>query len=222
MLVFSSAEMTKTFFPKERPFHFRSYRSRTRPALVSKSGSRGKIQQRCCQGRMASSCSQRHSVLPLILATQPCCCTKCVSSETLHRANGCSWWAGNSQASALIRTTSSGGKRPGAPRSRLLLESGQPFGEEPLAPKTDDLPPRIQSLRDLVIRHAFRREQDHPRAHNLKVWQRIFGGAGGEFLFLLRAQRDGEWTRSWHAECAILHVAKLNDSSNACELNTLA
>ena len=27
-----------------------------------KSGSRGKIQLRCCQGRMASSCSQRHTV----------------------------------------------------------------------------------------------------------------------------------------------------------------
>src|SRR5438105_1082291 len=37
-----------------------------RPALRAKSGSRGKIQVRCCQGRIASSCSHRQIVLPLI------------------------------------------------------------------------------------------------------------------------------------------------------------
>ena len=39
-----------------------SYRSRTRQALASKSGSRGKIQLRWVQGRMASSVSHRHKV----------------------------------------------------------------------------------------------------------------------------------------------------------------
>src|SRR5229473_2392764 len=39
-----------------------------RPALAAKSGSRGKIQLRCCQGRRASAFSQRHRVVPLISA----------------------------------------------------------------------------------------------------------------------------------------------------------
>ena len=40
-----------------------------RPALPAKSGSRGKIQLRCCQGRRASALSQRQSVVPLTWAT---------------------------------------------------------------------------------------------------------------------------------------------------------
>ena len=41
------------------------------PALSAKSGSRGKIQLRWYHGRIASSCNQRHSVLPLMEATRP-------------------------------------------------------------------------------------------------------------------------------------------------------
>src|SRR5258708_6734598 len=54
-----------------------SYKSRTRPALAAKSGSRGKIQLRCCQGRRASAFSQRHRVVPLISASKPCATTSC-------------------------------------------------------------------------------------------------------------------------------------------------
>ena len=42
-----------------------------RPALVANSGSRGKIQLRYRQRRMASSWSHRHTVLLLIVATMP-------------------------------------------------------------------------------------------------------------------------------------------------------
>src|SRR5437763_1834104 len=59
MLVFSSAERTNSLAPSLRPFQMRWYKSKMPPALASKSGSRGKIQQRCCQGRMASSLSHR-------------------------------------------------------------------------------------------------------------------------------------------------------------------
>lgn len=41
------------------------------PGFAAKSGSRGKIQKRCCQGRMASSCNQRQTVVPLMAATMP-------------------------------------------------------------------------------------------------------------------------------------------------------
>ncbi len=42
-----------------------------RPVLAAKSGSRGKIQLRCRQGRSASALSQHHKVAPLISATNP-------------------------------------------------------------------------------------------------------------------------------------------------------
>ena len=72
-----------------------------RPALTLKSGARGKIQQRCCHGRMASSCSQRYTVLLLMLATMPARRTSRVTSAMLMRDNGSPGLAGNSQASAL-------------------------------------------------------------------------------------------------------------------------
>ena len=98
----------------------RPYRSRIRPALASNCGSRGKIQQRCCQGRIASSCSQRQTVLSLIRATNPECSACRATSATLSRDNGRPKVAGSSQASALISTLISGGKargRPGRARS---------------------------------------------------------------------------------------------------------
>ena len=63
-LVFSSALITKSSACRGWPSHSRAYRSRIRLAFAAKSGSRGKIQARCCQGRMASSWSHRHTVLP--------------------------------------------------------------------------------------------------------------------------------------------------------------
>src|SRR5262252_4873231 len=63
--------MTKSRAFRARPCQTRSYRSRMRPALTAKSGSRGKIQMRCRQGRSASALSQRHKVAPLISATNP-------------------------------------------------------------------------------------------------------------------------------------------------------
>src|SRR5205823_1663267 len=88
------------------------YKSRMRPALASKSGSRGKIQQRCCQGRMASSLSHRQRVVSLREAASPQERTWAPSSATLQRERGAPTRLGNSQAIALTCTTSSGGKNP--------------------------------------------------------------------------------------------------------------
>lgn len=52
--LFSSGEMTKSSSLRGRPRHWRWYRSKMRPALAAKSGSRGKIQLRWRHGRMAS------------------------------------------------------------------------------------------------------------------------------------------------------------------------
>src|SRR6266545_6935171 len=62
MEVFSSAEMTYSSPSSGAPSNSRAYRSSTRAAFRSKSGSRGKIQDRKVQGRMASSASHRQMV----------------------------------------------------------------------------------------------------------------------------------------------------------------
>ena len=95
------------------PSHTLSYKSRIRPAFSAKWGSRGKTQQRCCQGRMASSWSQRQTVVLLMLATNPDWRTWAARSALIHREMGNPKVAGNSQAKALTSTTTSGGKRPG-------------------------------------------------------------------------------------------------------------
>src|SRR4030042_820740 len=85
-----------------------------RDALAAKKGSRGKIQHRCCQGLIASSESQRQTVLALIRATSPVRRASAATSVTLIRESGIPRDAGSSQAMALTWTTSSGGKNPRA------------------------------------------------------------------------------------------------------------
>ena len=82
-------------------FQTLSYRSRIRLAFVAKCGSRGKIQQRCCQGRMASWFSQRHTVLSLMVATKPDRRTSPATSAVLHRERGRACFLGDSQTKAL-------------------------------------------------------------------------------------------------------------------------
>jgi len=134
MLVFSSVEMTNSSSRSGLPCQERAYRSRIRPALAWKCGSRGKIQQRCCHGRIASSCNHRQTVLSLMRATSPDCCAYRATSATLNRDSGKPSVAGNSQASALISTVSSGGKSPGASWACSFVEARQSILEEALAP----------------------------------------------------------------------------------------
>ena len=96
MLVFSSAESTNSSSRNGGFCQTPSYRSNKRPALAAKSGSRGKIQQRCCQGLSAVSCSQRHTVASLMVATKPDWQAWRASSDTLQRASGTLCWLGNS------------------------------------------------------------------------------------------------------------------------------
>jgi len=66
MLVFSSALTTQSAGSSGRPSHRPAYRSRTRPAFAANCGSRGVIQERCCQGFRASVSRMRQIVLALI------------------------------------------------------------------------------------------------------------------------------------------------------------
>src|SRR5450756_2540228 len=140
-----------------------------RPALKANCGSRGKIQQRCCHGRIASAWSQRQTVLSLMVATNPNCRACCATSATLNRDNGEPRFAGNSHARALICTTTSGGKSPGATRARLILQPRQALFEKALAPQAHDFAPRMQGRRDLVVAQALGREEDHLGANDLII-----------------------------------------------------
>ena len=170
-----------------------------RAALAWKLGSRGKIQQRCCHGRIASSCNQRHTVLSLMRATKPERRACRATSATLSLDKGKPNVAGNSQARALISTVSSGGKDPRASRARSLLEARQSFLEEALAPLADHLAPRGQARSDLVVVHAAGGHENHLGANNLEVRQRIFCRSAIQLCGFRRRQCDVERAFPWHA-----------------------
>src|SRR5438309_6191590 len=126
-----------------------------RPALAAKSGSRGKIQLRCLQGRSASALSQRHKVAPLISAISPWVITSRRISERDSRESGSCKRCGSSQASALTWTTTLGGKAGGTPASRLRLKTGKARQGESLAPLADNLAWGVQASGDDIVGEAF-------------------------------------------------------------------
>jgi len=169
MLVFSSAEMTKSSLFKGFPCHWRSYRSRMRPALIANCGSRGNIHVRCCQGRMASSLSHRHTVLSLIVATKPTLRTYRAMSAVLHRDKGTPVVAGSSHASAFTSITTSGGEDPGAPRAVSIIEPRHSLVEESLSPETDHFASGIQPLGDFIVAQSFVCQEDDLCPLNQKI-----------------------------------------------------
>ena len=189
MLVFSSVEMTNSSSRRGLPCQRRSYRSRMRPALSWKCGSRGKIQQRCCHGRIASSCSQRHTVLSLMRATSPERSAWRATSAALSRDRGRPSVAGSSQASALISTVSSGGKGPRASRAGSFFQARQSLLEEALAPPADDLASRVQAGGDLVVVPALGGHEDHLGPNDLEIRQRILPHPTLQLLSLI----DDRW-----------------------------
>ena len=121
----------------------------------------------------------------------------------LHRENGRPARAGNSQASALTATTTSGGKSPGATRAGMILETGQALFEKALAPEGHDLPPGVQTPGDRVIGAAFGRQEDHLGADDLKMGSRIGRGSPLQHPCFLSRQDDLIGTGSRHRSVAI-------------------
>src|ERR1700674_1223168 len=169
MLVFSSAEITKSSAPNGAPSQMRWYRSRTGLALAAKLGSRGKTQLRCCQGRRASLLSQRHNVAPLISATRPCEITCCRISSMERRDRGSPRRCGSSQASALTWTTRLGGKAGFTPAARLRLQARHACERKSLAPLAHDLARCIQAGGDDVIGQSLIREKDDLSANHITI-----------------------------------------------------
>jgi hypothetical protein len=50
-----------------------------------------------------------------------------------------------------MSTTSSGGKSPGPTRAWALVQAGEAFLKETLAPHADDLAPGVQTGGDLIV-----------------------------------------------------------------------
>src|SRR6476661_1124227 len=151
MEVFSSAQITYSSGRSGASLNRRAYRSSTRAALVAKSGSRGKIQDRCCHGLIASADSQRQIVVPEIAATMPCSTAARAKSGQCQRASGAPAVVGSSQASALTATTTSGGKTGGSSSPGLIGKSGQALLVEAFAPLGHHLPRGVQACGDLVV-----------------------------------------------------------------------
>src|SRR6516165_12832745 len=156
--------MTKSRAWRGRPCQTRSYRSRMRPALVAKSGSRGKIQLRCRQGRSASALSQRHKVAPLISATNPWVITSRRISERESRDRGSCKRCGSSRARALTWTTMLGGKLGGSAAPRFGFQARKPREDKSLTPFADNLARSVQTSSDNVVGESFGGEQHDLRS----------------------------------------------------------
>jgi hypothetical protein len=74
---------------------------------------------------------------------------------------------------ALTSTTTSGGENPRPSLPGALLEPGQAFVEEPLAPLGDDLATGVETPSDLVVVHALSREQHDLGPDHVPIRQRI-------------------------------------------------
>ena len=198
MLVFSSADKTNSSSRSGCPCQIRSYRSRMRPAFAANGGSRGKIQQRCCQGRMASSGRQRQIVVPLMVATSPDRLAWAANSIEFQRDSGTPDLEGSSQAKALMATMTSGGKCAGTAPTRPFFQTLQTPLEETLSPLGDDFSSCIQALRNLIVGQALGGQENHLGTLHLEIRQRIFACAFGQFLVLFLGQDNLKWTLAWH------------------------
>ena len=101
--------------PSGSPSKRRPYRSSTWAALTAKSGSRGKIQDRCCHGSSASPASQRRTVDADTEAPMPRRAASDANSGQDHFASGVSLSPGRSHANAFTSATTEAANARGRP-----------------------------------------------------------------------------------------------------------
>jgi hypothetical protein len=87
----------------------------------------------------------------------------------LSRDSGSSRSAGSSQASALIATTTSGGKARRAASPVALLKALQATFEEAFSPLAYDLERRIQPGGDILVFHPFRGVENDFRSDYINI-----------------------------------------------------
>ena len=126
---------------------------------------------------MASLCSQRQTVVLLMVAAMPLVRVVRARSSRLQRARGRPRSEEGSQARARTCTTTSGGESPQATGAREFLKAIQAVFEEALAPEADDLAAGVEALGDEAIGEALGGEEHHLGADYLEIRQRIAGGS---------------------------------------------
>jgi hypothetical protein len=137
-------------------------------------------------------------VVSLMVAVRPQRRTCEPSSAKLQRDNGSPSLAGSSQAMALTRTTSSGGKDPRSTGSWAIIETPQAPFEEALTPHADDLASGGEVICNLVVRETAVSEKDHLGADDLIIRQRILVRPSRQLPQFLSRQQNAEWADSWH------------------------
>src|SRR4029434_5695696 len=130
------------------------------PSLSVKWGSRGKIQYLYRHGLMASVSSIRHTVLRLI-GVPSTVRTRAVTSARDCRLSGCWVSATSSQATALTRAWSRGGKHRLAAPSWLVVQGKVPRGPT-VSPTAHRTRMELHPLCRLAVGHQrlLRQEQD--------------------------------------------------------------
>ncbi len=134
-----------------------------------------------------------------MVPTRPVSWTYRASSARLHRARGTPWVEGNSQARALIWTTTSGGKNPRPTRAVAVVQPREPSLEEALAPLGDHFSTTVQPLGDLVVSPSVRGQEDHLGSQDLEIRQRIFSCTSMQLSRFTVSQLDGIRTFPRHA-----------------------
>src|SRR5918995_4806544 len=169
MEVFSSAETTNSPGSSRRPWNRRAYSSSTTAALAAKSGSRGKIQERCRHGLIASWFSQRHSVETETSLTRPVAMTSSRSSARLQRPSGTARAAGSSQAIALTSTTTAEGELARPTRPLAIPQPGEAFFDKALAPLGHRVDRHPQPPSNLGVLLAVGGGEHDPGPHHLAL-----------------------------------------------------
>jgi hypothetical protein len=90
-------------------------------------------------------------------------------SATDQRAKGRPRRAGSSQASALIATTTLGGKAGWTPATRPVVETAEPMGAEPLAPFAGNLAWHAELSCDAVVARSLARQEYDLRPHDVTM-----------------------------------------------------
>jgi len=119
--------MTYSSRRSRRPCQRRSYRSRTRAAFRAKSGSRGKIHDRCCHGLIASAANQRRTVEPDSVAVMPRVTASSARSVLDQRDSGTPCSAGNEQARAFTSALTVAANTGGRPERARSVRPSRPW-----------------------------------------------------------------------------------------------
>ena len=131
-----------------------------RPALAVKSGSLGKIQLPCCQGRIAFSESQRQTDTLGICSQIPrAIASRASSADDVRQRHA---WLGRQLAGQRNHlSVNLRGEKPAVFRAEAGPEARPDAARKALSPLRDDIPAGAQLRRDLVVAQPLGGHQHH-------------------------------------------------------------